>query len=232
MRNQMHYSARASRCRTLMISIGLTLLSTVAAFGTQTPALEPGVDDWLTRLENRYQSGFSANFYQKSTLQAMGIDDEAGGKALFSPPGRMRWIYEQPEPYSIITDGNTVWIYRPAERQVMMGQADSYFGGGGGTSFLSDIKRLRSQFDATIDETSTEETVVLRLVPVDGSLGFSSVYLKINRRSETVKEVVTYNAYQDRTLIRFSQVKMAPEVKRQDFQFTVPAGTETLMLSP
>ena len=39
-----------------------------------------------------------------------------------------------------------MWIYRPADNQVMVGKAPSFFADGKGFSFLSDMEAVKKKF--------------------------------------------------------------------------------------
>jgi outer membrane lipoprotein carrier protein len=74
------------------------------------------LDEILNRVENRYAvAGFSARFEQVSTIPAMDITETASGRIFVKRPGMMRWEYEKPDLQTVITDGKTLWIYRPED---------------------------------------------------------------------------------------------------------------------
>ena len=75
----------------------------------------------------------------------MEITDRAAGKAFFKRPGKMRWEYETPDRQTIITDNETLWIFRPEYNQVMIGKAHYFLEFGKGFSFLSYIKIIKKK---------------------------------------------------------------------------------------
>jgi outer membrane lipoprotein carrier protein len=121
----------------------------LAFFVNAATASGTTLDKILDNVEKRYaSSGFSAKFDQTSTLRAVQITDTASGKAYFQYPGNMRWEYETPDKQYIITNNDFLWIYSPADNQLMKGNASQYFGDGKGASFLSDISLLRKKVQA------------------------------------------------------------------------------------
>ena len=119
-----------------------------------------GAADILDRVQQRYAAGdFEADFIQEAHLKAMGMVDTAKGHLYFGSPGMMRWHYKSPEEYLIITDGDTVWIYRPEENQVMLGRAADYFGSRKGADFLSKPGELTREFvvDLAPEERQVKE---------------------------------------------------------------------------
>ena len=111
----------------------------------------------ITAIEKKYAGkSFETNFTQISKLAALDITEKASGRASFSHPGKMKWEYMTPEQHEIITNGKTLWIYRPQENQVMQGDATQFFKAGSGGAFMSDISLIRKNYLINIKEVTTE----------------------------------------------------------------------------
>jgi outer membrane lipoprotein carrier protein len=202
----------------------------------QTPAssVKPSglsLEDILKRLESRYSApGFSARFFQSSTLKAMDITETASGTMTVKRPGMMRWIYEKPDKQEIITDGKQLWIYRPADNQVTIGNSPSFFGDGKGASFLSNIQSVRKTFHVTMEKMNASQEYVLKLVPMDKSYDLSSVLLVVSNDTFDIVEVVTYNSYEDETRIELSNIQIEQNLDDAQFKFTIPQGAEVVKM--
>lgn len=189
------------------------------------------LDEILAKVEKRYAlSGFTASFFQSSTLKALNITDTAVGRISIKRPGKMRWIYEAPERQSIITDGTRLWIYHPDDNQVMLGVAPSYFGGGKGASFLTDIREMRATFDISLETPDVPDRYKLKLVPKRKSVDVTHVFVWIATRSWEVSEVATYNTYGDETRMEFSHIEFIDDLPDPLFMFTIPDGTDVVQL--
>jgi len=194
------------------------------------PAAELSVDDILAGVEARYKGpGFSARFFQESTLKAMDITDTAQGTILIKRPGMMRWQYEEPDPQLIVTDGEVLWIYRPQDRQVMVGDAPDYFGGGKGAGFLSDINRVGDNF-IVVPDPSDDAHHVLKLLPKQDKYNVDSIRLFISRDRFEIDEVVTENRFGDETRLTFTELTFGLNPDDSLFRFEVPPGTDVLQL--
>jgi outer membrane lipoprotein carrier protein len=193
----------------------------------------PAVEEILTRLESRYAAaGLEARFTQVSTLQAMDITDTAEGQLWIRRPGQMRWVYTTPEPQTIVTDGEQLWIYRPLDRQVMIGAAPSFFGDGKGAGFLADIGQLRRQFDVSLNPESSETVHRLTLVPRHQQPDLVRVELEIAAADDTIEAVTTFNAYGDKTRIVLDDVVFHDRLDDALFQFEIPQGIEIVQMNP
>ncbi len=199
-----------------------------------TPAVKPRtlpLDDILKRMESRYSSpGFSARFFQTSTLKAMDITETASGTMMVKRPGMMRWVYEKPDKQVIVTDGKQLWIHRPADNQVTVGSAPSFFGDGKGASFLSNIQSVRKTFNVTLEKMNASQEYVLKLVPIDKSYDLSSVLLVVSNDTFNIVEVVTYNSYEDETRIELNNIQIEQNIDDAQFKFAIPQGAEVVKM--
>ena len=189
------------------------------------------LEDILDNVEKRYAgSSFSSRFFQTLTLKAMDITDSASGKAFFKGPGMMRWEYEEPDRQIIVTDSNTLWIYRPDDGQVMTGKSPAFFSGGKGASFLSDMNLIRKKFAITFQEKNTAGHYVLKLVPVEKALDVTAIYISISAKTFNVVQITTYNSYGDETIIELIDIQFEPKLDDAMFRFQIPSGVEVLQL--
>jgi len=191
----------------------------------------PLLENIVEKLEKNYTAAdFSASFFQQSTLKVMEITDTASGKVWFKRPGMMRWEYETPEKYAIISDGTTLWIYRPEDNQVVIGDAMAYFGNGKGASFLSNFKLVKDVYMLSLTEPVNKEQYRLKLVPHQTQLDLSAIFLDIDKNTFNIKSVQTLNAYNDETRIEFSKLIFDPDMKSSLFHFQIPDGADVVKL--
>jgi outer membrane lipoprotein carrier protein len=203
----------------------------VALMASPVPAAATALDTLLDGLEARYdQPGFAADFDQQSTVKALEITDRAKGRLMVRKPGQMRWEYTAPDPQLIVSDGQSLWIYRPADKQVLTGKAPKFFGDGKGAGFLSDIKVLRRKFEVTLLPERGDGLDTLRLVPQEKTLDIAEIELAVNRGSGLVERIVTINAYGDVTRIALSNMRFENAPDPALFRFEVPKGVEVLPL--
>ncbi len=201
----------------------------VASPAAAQEKLDPLVAEILDQVEARYtRAGFSARFHLTSTLKAMQVTDEAAGQLFVKYPGKMRWVYETPDPMLFITDGDSLWMYQPDENQVTVGLASEVLGGQEGASFLSDIRLLRKAFRISLDPGGEVDVVRLKLLPAEASHDVAEVYLKIRRDTHDIVEVITNNLYGDQTRIALTDFDFGAVLPDRLFRFDIPPGTDVL----
>ena len=189
------------------------------------------VDRIMSGVEKKYAGdGFEVRFHQQSILRAMDITDTAEGRLLIKRPDKMKWEYESPEKQLVITNGDTLWIYRPDDNQVMIGSAPEFFKGGKGASFLSDIRRIRKHFEVSLENVQEGKRYTLKLIPKDDRLDLVSILMTISAESFEVTDVTTANSYGDQTYIRFDGYRFNLEPVDDDFVFNIPDGADVVRL--
>lgn len=197
------------------------VLFTQPAHAGQTDKLR---DEILTAIEKKYAGkGFQADFSQVSKLAALDIIENASGQALFSHPGKMRWLYVEPDRHEIISNGEVIWIFRPAENQVMQGNAKNFFKAGAGGAFLSDIRLIRKNFTLEIKE-ATDTHVDLILTPKKQDPDLAYILIRVSRTTHEISQVTTHNVYGDTTLFEFTHIQFKP-LNASVFDFKVPEGS-------
>jgi outer membrane lipoprotein carrier protein len=187
----------------------------------------------ISGIEQRYAGrGFSAAFFQESMLKAMQISDTAEGKLTVKRPGKMRWEYTLPDEQVIITNGSAMWIYRPADRQVMVGRAPDFFGQGKGAGFLSDIRQIRDSFNITLAEAQSDGYHRLLLRPLKPTPELAEIILSVAKTTYQVDQVITHNAYGDETRIVLEKYQFNLDPDESLFNFNIPEGIDVIQLDP
>jgi outer membrane lipoprotein carrier protein len=183
----------------------------------------------LDGLEKRYAGpGFSAKFFQESMLKAMQISDTAEGSLTVKRPGKMRWEYTIPDVQTVVSDGRTMWIYRPADNQVMVGKAPTFFSGGKGAGFLSDIRQVRKSFAIEVLKAENDAYYRLRLTPRKSSPDLADVILSVKKTNFQVDQVITHNTYGDETQITLNEYQFNLDPKDTLFTFKPPEGVDVV----
>lgn len=204
---------------------GLYCIDTVA------DASDPQLATILDGIEKRYTgTGFTAKFFQESMLKAMQISDTAEGQLTVKRPDKMRWEYTLPDIQTIISNGKTMWIYRPADNQVMVGKAPDYFASGKGAGFLSDIHQIRKSFSIEVVKSENEAYYRLKLVPVKKSADLAEVILSVNKKNFQIDQVITYNAYGDETHIILSHYQFNQSPANDLFTLDIPEGVDVVQI--
>jgi outer membrane lipoprotein carrier protein len=187
------------------------------------------IDQFLDGLEKRYSKNeFIADFSQVSKLKALGIDETASGKAMFSHPGKMLWEYFEPQQHQMITNGKMLWIYRPDQNQVMVGKAENYFKEGSGGAFLSDISIVRERYIISINKNK-ETFFELKLIPKIKTPEIQSVLIVVSKQDYNIEKLITSNIYEDTIEIEFHNIEFK-DIDSNAFEFSIPENSSVINL--
>jgi outer membrane lipoprotein-sorting protein len=217
--------------------LALTVLSVVVlataamitvAMAVPVLALKPQPSGRLVAgVQGRYEKikDLQAHFEQETQLPE-GRRLAASGEVFFKKPNMIRWDFLKPDPQSIITDGKTMWIYEPAEKQVQVygaGVLDPRLK----MAFFSDLRRLEDDFTLRSGRPAGGRQV-LELEPKEGrNLGFRHLTLLISREMRVVESRST-DAAGNVTTVKFSDFKENSGLPNSLFTFTPPQGVRVI----
>jgi len=146
-------------------------------------------------------------------------------------PRKMRWEYRSPHEKLFVSDGQVVWFYQPAERQVRKTTLRKLDDWRSPLAFLLGKTRLENELQGlskAVDQSPLSAgNTVLRGVPKGMEGRVSEVQLEIAPSHQIVR-IVLIEVDGAATEFRFAGWKENVEVGDGRFQFTPPAGVETV----
>ena len=113
---------------------------------------------------------------------------------------------------------------------MIIGKAPSFFEGGKGFSFLSDMKLIKKKFSIALEKKTGDDYYKLKLLPREKAFDVSAIYLSVSTKTFDVVRIVTVNSYGDETLIVFSDIQFRKKIDDSMFSFKLPEGVEVLNL--
>jgi len=158
------------------------------------------------------------------------------GTLWLKKPRKMRWEYRSPNDKLFVSDGETVWFYQPAERQLRKTAFRKLDDLRSPIAFLLGKTKLENELrelSKVVDQSPLQPAnTLLRGVPksvVAQSTGgqVSEVQLEITPSDEIVR-IVLMEADGATTEFRFAGWKENLKLSDSLFQFTAPPGVETV----
>jgi len=181
----------------------------------------------VERVQGFYEgtTDLKGEFAQRVEL-AMGQVEEARGIFYLQRPGRMRWEYQQPERRLLVTDGSRLWMYTPADRQVIVQDLKAAL-----TSipfnFLVGAGRLTEQF-VVRSATVRGDCYRLVLTPRHPDAHLAELEMEVERTSLHMRSLIFRDPYQNRTIMRFSHLAVNSGFLPDLFSFVPPSGVKVL----
>jgi len=172
----------------------------------------------------------SARFHQISSLRSSKGKDESNGLLFMKKPGRMRWEYKKPEARLIVSDGKTLYLYTPADRQVMVQEATQAFNSPA-VNLLSGMGKLREDFRIRWGKTEEKDrrgNLLLDLKPIESQGHLEQILLEVHPETHMVERILLRDAFGNTTALSFKKVKINTGLADQLFTFAPPPGTEVI----
>jgi outer membrane lipoprotein carrier protein len=186
--------------------------------------LSHAVDDHynhLRSLEGEFTETFSGN----------GAQREESGTLWLKKPRKMRWEYRSPKEKLFVSDGQSVWFYVPAERQVRKTDLKRLDDLRSPIAFLLGKTKLENELQGLSKVVDKAPTIagdtLLRGVPKAMAGQLSEVQLEISASNQIVR-IVLMETDGGTTEFRFSGWKENIELSDSRFRFTPPPGVETV----
>lgn len=203
----------------------LCALVSVAAQGTMSP------EDLAARVQQRYETirDFEANFTQSYEGGVLRTKSTERGTVAIKRPGRMRWVYTQPERKEFVSDGTRLYSYIPADKQVIVSPAPT----GASTApamFLADTGNLVRDFTASLADLpgAPKGLVGLKLVPHKDDPEYESLLLGVDPESFQIRLLVANDRQGGRSTFTFSNLKENRGLSDKMFEFRIPRGVDVI----
>ena len=191
----------------------------------QTASLE----EVVAKVQEQYEihSDFKAQFVQEATIKTLGKKQQAEGMVYFKKPGKMHWIYRKPTKQEIVSNGETLWTYRPEEKQVVVAKMAQAFQSKAPSTFLAGIGNLKRDFQARfVTEPSPGTDYSLELTPLESQGSLEKLFLLVDRKNFYILQARIQDAMGNITQISFSKIQFDNKLSDSLFTFTPPKGVE------
>ena len=236
-----HPRWRLIRARRAPLYSLLALALTSTALASQPAAQQPQpvvpsqagppAADIATALQRRYDGikDFSASFTQTYEGAVLRRKAKESGTVQVKKPGKMRWDYTTPEKKLFVSDGRTMFMYFPADRQVMTNPVPHQDEATSAVLFLMGKGQITRDFNVRFaDDRSDDAVYRLRLDPKVRQAEYDWLQVTIDRNSLQFRELSWGDAQGGRNTIAFSNFKENIGLADKTFQFTIPRGTEVI----
>lgn len=169
-------------------------------------------------------SSLKATFRQESHLASLDITEGSDGRMWFLKPGKMRWDYLVPEKQQFILDNDTMYLYQPEERQVVIDNVKKILITELPLAFLMGLGDLRRDFRLE-GGCRSSDGIVLQMKPKkEGELEYFDLLIAEN--GSMPKGAKIKDSSGNVTAIVFSEIVKNSQVSDGDFKADFPKGTD------
>jgi outer membrane lipoprotein carrier protein len=195
-----------------------------------TPDARPPAGDVAVALQRKYDAikDFSASFIQTYEGGVLRRKASESGTVYVKKPGRMRWDYTSPEKKLFVSDGRTMFLYFPADKQVMKNPVPAQDEATSAVLFLMGKGDIVRDFNVKWAEGGTENTYRLRLDPRTRQTEYDWLEVAADRHTLQIMGLTAADAQGGRSSFSFSNFKENVGLADKMFEFTIPRGTEVI----
>lgn len=208
----------------LLLLLGVVLVAAVSSSAQDVRPLAHAVDDHYNHLRS-LQAEFT-EIYRGS-----GVERQESGTLWLKKPRKMRWEYRSPREKLFVSDGQSVWFYLPAEKQLRKTQLKKLDDLRSPIAFLLGKTKLESELrglSKAVDQApATAGNILLRGVPKAMEGQVNEVQVEITPTHQ-ITRLILMEADGGSTEFRFSGWKENEELRDSQFQFTPPPGVEAV----
>jgi outer membrane lipoprotein carrier protein len=213
-----------------MSSSPFALVVTLAVLAQAAPPAS-NAEQFAARVQQRYDTikDFEADFVQAYEGGVLRTKTTEQGTVAIKRPGRMRWVYSKPERKEFVSDGNRVYSYLPADKQVIVAPMPT-----GQTTtpalFLTGKGHLVRDFTATFTElpAAAPGTTALKLVPKRSDPDVESLVLVVDSKSLQLRQLVAADKQNGRSTFTFTNMKENRGLSDKIFEFRIPRGVDVV----
>jgi len=172
---------------------------------------------------------FQADFSQKMFVQNADDSELMTGVILIKKPGKFIWQVNAPFEQLLVADGKSLWQYDVDLEQVVVRDMNSTIGSTPVELLSGTVTHLEKRFSIKSEVkkkgTSNEVTVVYHLYPKDDAQ-FQFVDLVFS--GEKLKELVLVDSLEQKTQVKFSNIKTNQPIDDSQFVFKLPDNVELI----
>ena len=220
---------RQSRMRIppVLIAFALAVTGAPVLAAAQAPALPPA-QDIAAALQKKYDGihDFTADFAHESEGGLLRKKQIESGVVQVKKPGKMRWDYKKPEPKLFLSDGHRIYLYVPADNQVIISAVPDEDQATTAVLFLVGKGNLTRDFTVSYVDGAAPDTYALRLEPRLPERDYDWLQLVVDRRTLQLRSLSAADAQGGRSTFRFSNFKENPGLADKTFTFKIPRGAD------
>jgi outer membrane lipoprotein carrier protein len=145
-------------------------------------------------------------------------------------PGRMRWTYTQPEEKLFVSDGNRVYSYVPADKQVYVAAVPPDDQATTPALFLAGKGNILRDFEVTAATVpdAPPGSAALKLTPKRPEREYDWLNLVVDKSSLSLRMLVTSDSQGGLSTFAFTNLRENTGISDKEFAFTMPRGVDVI----
>ena len=213
-----------------MLRLIVVLLVVVGAPGLLAAQAQQSPDAVAKALQARYEKirDFSAEFVQTYRGGVLKTTTQERGTVSVKKPGKMRWVYTNPDRKELVSDGSKTYWYVPADKQVLVSDVSPSSQASTPVLFLSGKGDIARDFTASYADTATTGTTALKLVPRKPEPDYEYLIVILDPATLQIRGLTTRDRQGGDSAFTFTNMKENRGLSDKDFVFRIPRGVNVV----
>lgn len=211
----------------------LNLVAAIVVAGASlvsTAQSTPSAVEVASAVQKKYDGirDFSADFVQEAQGGMLRKKSSESGVLHVKKPGKMRWDYTTPEKKLFISDGRKMYLYVPADKQVMVSDVPKADEATTAVLFLVGKGNLTRDFTVSFAEGGAADSYSLKLQPKLPERDYDWLQVEVERSTMRIRTLSAADAQGGRSTFRFSNFKENAGLADKLFEFKPPRGADVI----
>ena len=196
-------------------------------------AAEPSASELAQALQKKYDTvkGFSADFVHTYRGGVLNKQLSERGRLLIKKPGKMRWDYTAPEQKLFVSDGLKMYMYVPADRQVIVNDMPPGDAVTSPALFLAGKGNLPRDFNASVTEVpagTPPGSLALKLVPKAPQADYDWLVVVVEPGTLSLRGLSYSDPQGGTSTFSFTNLKENAGIADNEFTFRPPRGVDVV----
>lgn len=202
----------------------------------QAPAAAPASAVDVAQLVGKVQTfydkttSFKSDFKQEYYVKVHDKRIRSNGRVVFSKPGKMDWVYDDPKDNRVVSDGALVKVYEASNHQMFEQHMDkSQYPAA--LAFLTGQGKLTDTFNFDLfkgESMNFPGGLVLFGTPKVPTPAYQKVLFYVDAQTSQVRRVMIVDGQGNKNRFDFNNPRVNEPVNHQQFVFTPPPGTSVV----
>jgi outer membrane lipoprotein carrier protein len=188
----------------------------------------PPAQEVAAALQKKYDTihDFTADFVHESEAGLLRKKQSERGIVQVKKPGMMRWDYKVPEPKLFISDGRRIYLWVPADNQVIISKVPEADQATTAVLFLVGKGNLTRDFRVSYADDGTPDTYALRLEPKLPERDYDWLQMVVDRRTLQIRSLSAADTQGGHSTFQFSKFRENTGLSDKTFAFKIPRGAD------
>ena len=191
---------------------------------------QPAPEALARSLQRRYEAvaDFSADFTHTYRGGVLRTQTREQGTVRIKKPGRMRWIYNNPEHKEFVSDGRKIYAYIPQDRQVIVSDVPSDDQATTPALFLAGRGDLVRDFTAQRAESPIPGGIAIKLTPRKLEPEYEYLVVTADPATLQIRVLTTRDRQGGESTLAFTNLKENQRISDKEFTFRIPPGVDVV----